>query len=189
MGIDHYTPDGCCPCSLLSSYTHSSDAAASDLCRRPIVRKSAPNLCKLKFHSRNTWPASATNSKVTIVSGMMNVCSTIHNIHTHTLTQSRGLITPATSASGSGRQLGAPYNCSKSSRERAEAQTRCHFWEICSACARRSQRRNNAHTAQRVSLLAKQKKATKLLWWQWQWQCTGYGQGAGTATATTTTTT
>lgn len=84
MGIDHYSPGGCCPCSLLSSYTQSSDAAATDLCRRPIVRKSAPNLCKLKFHSRNTWPGSATNSQVTIVSGMMNVCSTIHNTHTQT---------------------------------------------------------------------------------------------------------
>lgn len=100
MGIHHYTPGGCCPCSLLSSYTQYSDAAATDLCRRPIVRKSAPNLCKLKFHSRNTWPGSATNSQVTIVSGMMNVCSTIHNIHTHTHTQTHSHTIPGTDYPG-----------------------------------------------------------------------------------------
>lgn len=65
MGIDHYAPGGCCPGSLLFSYTYSTDAAApgTDLCRRPIVRKSAPNLCKLKFHSKHlVWSGPATNS-------------------------------------------------------------------------------------------------------------------------------
>lgn len=114
----------------------------------------------------------------------MNVCSTIHDTHTYT----------DYLCTGSGRQLGAPYNCSKSSRERAkcvcaQAQTRCHFWEICSACAACSVRGTRPTTtweqctAQRVSLAKAKKKATKLLWWQWQWQCTGYGQGAAAAAA------
>lgn len=108
--------------------------------------------------------------------------------HTHTYTDY-----PCT-GSGSGRQLGAPYNCSKSSRERQRERARLRQGVISGKSAQRVQpcsvrgprattTMSEQCTAQRVSLAKPRKKATKLLWWQWQWQCTGYGQGAAPAAA------
>lgn len=116
----------------------------------------------------------------------MNVCSTIHDTHTYTDYPCTG--------SGSGRQLGALYNCSKSSRERQRERARLRQGVISGKSAQRVQpcsvrgprattTMSEQCTAQRVSLAKPRKKATKLLWWQWQWQCTGYGQGAAPAAA------